>query len=99
MAEGVTWERLAATPETGVNFMKISYAPGASSGTGDHPSTHNGYEYGFVLAGQVEVTVGDEVFLLREGESLGFDSTIPHVLRNPDDRQFEGVWFVHGGPH
>ena len=28
MAEGVVWERLAATPEHAVNFMKISYAPG-----------------------------------------------------------------------
>jgi len=43
--------------------------------------------------------VGDEVFLLREGESLGFDSSIPHVLRNPGPAQFEGVWFVHGRAH
>jgi hypothetical protein len=30
MAEGVDWERLAATPERDVNFMKITYAPGAA---------------------------------------------------------------------
>ena len=34
MAEGVVWERLAATPEHGVNFMKICYAPGATSSGG-----------------------------------------------------------------
>ncbi|MDX1891218.1 helix-turn-helix domain-containing protein [Mycolicibacterium sp. 050158] len=99
MAEGVMWERLAATPEHGVNFMKITYAPGATSSDGDHLSVHDGYEYGFVLAGEVEITVGDEVFLLRQGESLGFDSSIPHVLRNPGPEQFEGVWFVHGRAH
>jgi len=99
MAEGVVWERLAATPEHGVNFMKITYAPGATSSDGDHLSVHDGYEYGFVVAGEVEITVGDEVFLLREGESLGFDSSIPHVLRNPGPAQFEGVWFVHGRAH
>ncbi|MCV7421783.1 helix-turn-helix domain-containing protein [Mycobacterium yunnanensis] len=99
MAEGVMWERLAATPEHGVNFMKITYAPGATSSDGDHLSVHDGYEYGFVLAGEVEITVGDEVFLLRQGESLGFDSSIPHVLRNPGPAQFEGVWFVHGRAH
>lgn len=99
MAEGVVWERLAATPEQGVNFMKIAYAPGATSSAGGDLITHDGYEYGFVLAGEVEVTVGDEVFLLRAGESLGFDSSIPHVLRNPGDQMFEGVWFVHGQRH
>ena len=93
------WERLAATPEHGVNFMKITYAPGATSSDGDHLSIHDGYEYGFVVAGEVEITVGDEVFLLRQGESLGFDSSIPHVLRNPGPAQFEGVWFVHGRDH
>jgi transcriptional regulator with XRE-family HTH domain/quercetin dioxygenase-like cupin family protein len=99
MAEGVIWERLAATPERGVNFMKITYAPGATSSDGDHLSVHDGYEYGFVVAGEVEITVGDEVFLLRQGESLGFDSSIPHVLRNPGPEQFEGIWFVHGRAH
>jgi transcriptional regulator with XRE-family HTH domain len=99
MAEGVVWERLAATPERGVSFMKISYAPGATSSADGHPSTHDGYEYGLVLTGVLEITVGDEVFELRQGESLGFDSTIPHVLHNPGPEPFEGVWFVHGRQH
>jgi transcriptional regulator with XRE-family HTH domain len=99
MDDGVTWERLAATPETAVNFMKISYAPGAHSTAGGDLVTHEGYEYGYVLAGEVEVTVGGEVFMLRPGESLGFDSSIPHVLRNLGDEVFEGVWFVHGHEH
>jgi quercetin dioxygenase-like cupin family protein len=98
MAEGVVWERLAATPEHGLNFMKISYAPGAASADGEL-ITHEGYEYGFVLTGEVAVTVGDEVFHLHAGDSLGFDSTIPHVLRNLGTETFEGIWFVHGQRH
>jgi transcriptional regulator with XRE-family HTH domain/quercetin dioxygenase-like cupin family protein len=99
MAEGVEWERLAATPEQAVNFMKITYAPGATSTAGGDLVSHEGYEYGYVLEGQVEVTIGDDVFLLHEGESLGFDSAIPHVLRNPGTGQFQGLWFVHGTTH
>ena len=98
MAKGVVWERLAATPEHGVNFMKISYAPGAASADGDL-ITHDGYEYGYVLSGEVAVTVGEEVFKLHPGESLGFDSSIPHVLRNLGSETFEGIWFVHGQRH
>ena len=99
MAEGVTWERLAATPEHAVNFMKISYGPGANTTGGGELVAHEGYEYGYVLSGEVEVDVGDEVFTLRAGESLGFDSTIPHVLRNVGTEVFEGIWFVHGHAH
>jgi transcriptional regulator with XRE-family HTH domain len=99
MAEGVDWERLAATPERDVNFMKITYAPGAAGNTDGSLIAHDGYEYGYVLSGVVEVTVGNEVFVLREGESLGFDSTIPHILRNIGDTDFHGLWFVHGSRH
>lgn len=99
MAEGVDWERLAATPERDVNFMKITYAPG-SCGTPDGSLiAHDGYEYGYVLSGVLELTIGNEVFLLREGESLGFDSTIPHLLRNVGETDFQGLWFVHGSGH
>lgn len=96
MAEGVVWERLAATPEHAVNFMKITYAPGATSTAGGDPVSHEGYEYGYVLEGTLEIVVGSETFTLHAGESMGFDSMIPHVLRNVGDRNFEGIWFVHG---
>ena len=39
------------------------------------------------------------VFKLHPGESLGFDSSIPHVLRNLGSETFEGIWFVHGQRH
>jgi transcriptional regulator with XRE-family HTH domain len=99
MAEGVDWARLSATPERDVNFMKITYASGAAGTADGSLIAHDGYEYGYVLSGVVEVTVGNEVFVLREGESLGFDSTIPHVLRNIGDSDFQGLWFVHGSRH
>lgn len=99
MADGVVWERLAATPEHGVTFMKIVYAAGATSTAGGDLVSHDGYEYGYVLEGVLEVTVGGEIFTLHPGESLGFDSTIPHVLRNVGDGEFQGVWFVHGRRH
>jgi transcriptional regulator with XRE-family HTH domain/quercetin dioxygenase-like cupin family protein len=100
MAEGVVWERLAATPEHAVNFMKITYAPGATSTGGGALVSHEGYEYGYVLKGTLEIVVGAETFTLKAGESLGFDSMIPHRLRNVGDGELEGIWFVHGRePH
>jgi transcriptional regulator with XRE-family HTH domain/quercetin dioxygenase-like cupin family protein len=95
MAAGVVWERLAATPEHGVGFMKISYAPGAASTETGEMMVHPGYEYGFVLQGMLEVVIGDDMFVLRAGESMGFDSTIPHIFRNTGDEEMQGIWFVH----
>jgi transcriptional regulator with XRE-family HTH domain len=99
MAEGVDWERLAATPERDISFIKITYAPGSASTENGSLMTHEGFEYGYVISGVVEVTVGNETFVLREGESVGFDSTIPHVFRNIGDTDFQGLWFVHGSRH
>jgi transcriptional regulator with XRE-family HTH domain/quercetin dioxygenase-like cupin family protein len=99
MAEGVVWERLAATPEHAVNFMKISYAPGATSTAGGDLVSHEGYEYGYVLQGTLEIVVGSETFVLHAGESMGFDSMIPHVHRNIGLDEFQGIWFVHGSRH
>jgi transcriptional regulator with XRE-family HTH domain len=96
MAAGVNWERLAATPERDVNFMKIVYAPGATSTDEGDTVSHAGYEYGYVIAGELQVTIGDEAFTLHEGESLGFDSSIPHSLKNTGSIDVQGIWFVHG---
>jgi transcriptional regulator with XRE-family HTH domain len=94
-SDGVLWERLAATPERSISYMKITYQPRASGKL----QSHDGYEYGYVLRGALNLRVGAEEFLLREGESVGFDSTIPHVLTNATDDVFEGLWFVHGRAH
>jgi transcriptional regulator with XRE-family HTH domain len=94
-SDGVVWERLAATPERSISYMKITYQPRASGKL----QSHDGYEYGYVLRGALSLRVGTEEFLLREGESVGFDSTIPHVLTNATDDVFEGLWFVHGRSH
>ena len=44
-------------------------------------STHQGEEFLFVLSGQLEVRVGDEVHRLRPGDSIYFDSRLKHSLR------------------
>lgn len=96
VAHGVQWERLAATPETSCNFMKLIYEPGSTSTEGGETVVHDGYEYGYILTGEFEVTIGSEVFVLRPGESIGFDCSIPHVFRNIGDVPVEGIWFIHG---
>jgi len=56
------------------------YAPGAD--TGDAMLEHASAEGGIVIAGEIELTVGDRVYTLRAGDSFIFDSRQPHRFRN-----------------
>jgi transcriptional regulator with XRE-family HTH domain len=94
-SDGVAWERLAATPDRGVNFKQIVYAPGTASAPGGELVSHAGHEYGYVMSGEVEVVVGDFVATLGPGESIDFPSTVPHLLRNTGIVDFVGIWIDH----
>ena len=57
---------------------------------------HSGHEYGLVLSGTLEVTVGFDHYVLGPGDSISFDSTVPHRLANLGDEAVRGVWVVVG---
>lgn len=48
---------------------------------------HEGEEFIYVLKGEVEVRVGENENHLKKGETLHFDSGIPHKLRNLSDEE------------
>ena len=48
---------------------------------------HQGEEFLYVLKGHLEVMVGENQNLLKKGETLHFDSGIPHKLRNLSDEE------------
>jgi uncharacterized cupin superfamily protein len=75
--------------------MEIIYPPGSSSTNDDHMLRHSGFEFGYLLEGELEVTSGFEVFTLRAGEALGMDSSVPHLLKNRGSVPARGIWCVH----
>lgn len=50
---------------------------------------HEGEEFVYVLKGKLEVTVGEHVNTMEEGESLHFNSGIRHKLKSISDEQTE----------
>lgn len=92
---GVRWERLTPSADAEVDFLFVTYPPGSSSSPGGL-MRHAGQEYGLVLSGQLEVTTGFTTHLLGPGDSIRFDSTLPHRLSNPGDVPVTGVWVVIG---
>lgn len=94
---GVRWERLTpphADPH--VAFLYVVYDVGGSSSRDDSLMRHGGREYGLVLSGTLEVTVGSERYELGPGDSVSFDSTVPHRVRNIGKEPVHGVWIGIG---
>ena len=42
---------------------------------------HKGEEFHFVMEGKVEFRTADQIHILEKGDSIYFDSSIPHALR------------------
>ena len=53
---------------------------------------HVGTEYGFVLSGTLEITLGFETYRLHASDSISFDSSRPHRLANVGDVPVEAIW-------
>lgn len=94
LESGVRWERLTASPDPDIDFLYVVYQPGGASSGG--VMRHSGREYGLVLEGELTVTVGFDEYLLAAGDSICFDSTVPHRLANNGTTPALGVWFVIG---
>jgi len=51
------------------------------SETEEERSTHDGQEFIYVLEGAMEVRLDREVHILEPGDSIYYDSTIPHLVK------------------
>lgn len=49
-------------------------------------SSHHGQEFDIVFKGKLELTLGNKNLILEEGDSIYFDSTLPHSLRALEDK-------------
>ena len=91
---GVTWERLGQLPHPHVDFLLITYEPGGSSSSESGLMRHSGSEYGYLLSGELVLTLGAEELRLGPGDAISFESTTPHRYLNDGLEPAVGVWFV-----
>jgi transcriptional regulator with XRE-family HTH domain len=94
LESGVRWERLTPETENGLEFLFVRYSVGGSSGPGESFMSHGGRELGLVLSGRLRVALGFEAYDLDPGDSISFDSTVPHRLSTIGDEPAEAVWVV-----
>ena len=99
LGSGVRWERLTTWNDRDVDFLYTTYEAGGSSSADGSLMRHNGREFGIVLTGTLGVTVGFEEYVLGPGDSIAFDSSLPHRLHNDSDEVATAIWMVLGRHH
>lgn len=64
-----------------IQILQETYAPGGDTGI-DMLMSKNEEEGGVILKGRIELTVGDQVHILKKGDSYYFKCSLPHRFRN-----------------
>jgi transcriptional regulator with XRE-family HTH domain len=89
---GVRWERLFSSPELELEVRHTTYPPASSSSADGAFVRHAGREFGVVTHGTLSITVGFDDYVLAPGDSISFDSTIPHRLYNAGEEPVHTIW-------
>ena len=62
-----------------------------------HTTVHSGQEFDYVLSGRLKVQVGETVEYLSEGDSIFYNSTLPHGMIAVDGQDCRFLAFVMPG--
>jgi transcriptional regulator with XRE-family HTH domain len=81
-AHGTLEDLGAGVSEHAVEPFVVTLQPNADSGA--HPIVHTGHEFVFCLQGRIAYTVEEQTYLLEAGDSLLFESRLPHRWQNVD---------------
>lgn len=75
-------------------YMGLSvYAP-HSEGLDEALLKHTGEIHAFLMDGELEIQIADEVITLRAGDSYSVDARIPHRAWNKTDRSAQLIWAI-----
>jgi transcriptional regulator with XRE-family HTH domain len=69
-------------------FLITLHPGGTSLGT----RSHAGEEFGYVMEGELELTVSGKSYRLKPGDSFNFRSERSHAYRNPTKKDVRIVW-------
>lgn len=89
---GVRWELLSPTTREPVDFREIVYPPGSGSTQPGSFVRHSGREYGLVLSGRLRVQLEFDEYELGPGDTIAFESALPHRFWNDGPDTVKAVW-------
>lgn len=86
----VTYMLLSPDVRRKMEFLLVEIEPGECNST--ELISHEGEECGFILSGTLKIKYGEEEYILYEGDSIYFDSTVPHRYINIGDKKCISIW-------
>jgi len=90
--KGLEFQLLSSHTKGKLGGLYKIFEPGAS--TGKELYTHEGEEIGIVLKGKIEVFLGSNRYILEEGDSIHFSSTLPHRVKNIGNKKAVTIWVI-----
>jgi transcriptional regulator with XRE-family HTH domain len=90
-AEQVVRRLLREDRGRGVSVAINEYAP--HTGSTEHPISHDGFEYGFVLEGCLTVEVDGTAHVLQPGDLIAYRSRRRHKIWNHAETKARTLWF------
>jgi transcriptional regulator with XRE-family HTH domain len=88
---GLVKELLSPQFAENLRFMFVSMKPGSFT---EEVLIAPGQKAGYVVSGSVQLTVGDHVVVLEEGDSFQFNSDVAHRLDNHSFEDAKVLWIM-----
>lgn len=73
-----------------INPVEVRLEPGNIAEA--EPSTHDGWEYVYVVEGQMRLHLGERTVDVRKGDGIAFKCSIPHMAENTGEATAIGLW-------
>lgn len=86
---------LLTTTNMDKTMEPILYEIGPYGESGRSYYSHNGEEFIFIVQGNLDVYINEEVHKLEEGDSLYFKSNQRHRFKNNTDKPTKALWVVN----
>ena len=87
-----TIELLSPDLNRKIELIMTIAKPGQNSG--ESTLIHKGEEVGVVLEGKLKFTVGSREFILEEGDSIYFNSSLPHMWEVIGNKLSKTIWAI-----
>ena len=96
LKNGVKYEKLSTIfkgdNENNIDAYYIEIDPNCNSGNDDYG--HQGKELGTIVEGNGEFVIGGKTIKVEAGDTITFDSSIPHKLTNVGDEVLKTYWTI-----
>lgn len=93
LGSGINVE-LLSTPDPFKQMEPIIIKLDPQANSGENQYQHFGEEFIIVLKGKIKISLNSTDYILNQGDSIYFNSNIPHSFENLDKSISEALWVV-----